>query len=187
FSELRRMTARSWERATFPKAGPLFFSVTSPQPSMPQRIYAIDPFKCMAKALKLQAAPDPQFQATKFGQSPQPADGGISGIGLLFEVVQHLVSMIGAHGQTMVRTPCGDALLLFLDQSLYHGEHIHIPIQVLGFMEIPLDIPSGAAKVDEIDAVPQAFHHAGKIVFRDHPIGARTETKAVVFTVHGSE
>src|SRR5690606_41926225 len=93
--------------------------------------------------------------------------------------------MVRSHGQAMVTSSCTDPLLLLQYQGPHYGEHIHIPLQVIGLMEVPTGIPLGTAKVDEVDPVPQPFHHSGQVIPRKHPIGPGTETTTIVFSIHG--
>ena len=46
-----------------------------------------------------QAAGDAQLQAAQLGQAAQAADGRVAGVGFFGQVVEHLVAVVGAHGQ----------------------------------------------------------------------------------------
>src|SRR5690606_18086612 len=51
-----------------------------------------------AEALVLEGAHDP----AQFGQSLQPADGGVAGLRLAAEIVENVLAVVGAHGDLVV-------------------------------------------------------------------------------------
>src|SRR5690606_9115806 len=73
----------------------------------------------------------------------------------------------------------GEPAMLFGDKGLYNAVHIHVPFEVIGFVEAAVGLTLGAAQVNEVDAIRQAGGHAGKIVIGANAIRAGTEAESV--------
>lgn len=105
---------------------------------------------------------DSHLQSAKLGKPSQSADAGVAGIGLLAQVVHHLVSVVGAHGDG------GAAALLHQEEGFHHVVHVYVSFQVVCFVEVAFGIALRAAQVDEVDAVGKLLHEGGTVVGAAH-------------------
>ena len=101
---------------------------------------------------------DTHFQSAQFCQSAQATDAGVARIGFLLQVVHHLMSVVGTHGNGYL------TLLLQFEESFHDVIHIHITFQVVGFVEVAFRVALRAAQVNEIDAVGKLLHDGGTVV-----------------------
>ncbi len=101
------------------------------------------------------------------------------------QVVQHLMAVIGTHGnRPQVARPT--AALLFRQNNLDHADHIDVARQMRRFMEAGrVCLAFRGAQMDKVNAVGIGFRHLNQRVVGTHAIGAGTETETVVQTVHG--
>src|SRR5690625_7863076 len=90
-----------------------------------------------------------QLNPAKLGQSAQAAYGGVSRIGLVVQIVEHLVSVVGAHRDHAV----GAALVLgtprFLDQRANDPDHVDVAVAVVGLVAAAGGIAHGAGRKSE--------------------------------------
>ena len=56
------------------------------------------------------------------------------------------------------------ALLLDFEECFHHFVHGYVAFQVVSLVEVTLGIALGAAKVNEVDTVPETTHHSGEVV-----------------------
>ena len=88
------------------------------------------------QAFHSQTSLNAHFQATQLSQSTQSANGRVAGVRFFVQIVEHLVAVVGAHGNGRF----ADALLLppflFQHNGFHNGVHIHIARQMVGFVEI---------------------------------------------------
>ena len=119
------------------------------------------------------------FQSAQFGQSAQAADARVAGVGLLAQVVHHLVSVVGTHGD-------GDAAaLLQFEEGLHHAVHVDVALQVVGLVEVSFSVALGGAQVHEVDTVGEAGHHGGAVVGAADAERTGAEAEAVAGVGHG--
>lgn len=122
---------------------------------------------------------DTHFQSAQFCQSAQAADAGVSRIGFLLQVVHHLVSVVGTHGDGYL------SLLLQFEESFHDVIHIHITFQVVGFVEVAFCVTLCAAEVDEVDTVTELLHHAFQVVGAAYTERTGAKTKSVALVGNG--
>ena len=65
--------------------------------------------------------------AAQFSKAPQPANGAIAWRDLFAEIIQHAMTVIGAHDDALMR---GTAAV-FLHERPQDGHHIHIAVEVI--------------------------------------------------------
>ena len=86
------------------------------------------------------------------------------------------MSVVGSHD---------DALLSFLlnfQEGFHHFIHRHVALEVVCFVEVAFCISLSAAKMYEIDAVPETAHHGRQVVFCAYAERACAETKPICRT-----
>ena len=97
----------------------------------------------------------PLNSATPF----KPPNSGVTGIGFLFKIIQHLVTMIGPHGDRNISS------FLHQQYNLFdHFIHIYITIQMISFIKISFCIPLCIAKVKKMNVVAKPFYHFRQII-----------------------
>ncbi len=128
-----------------------------------------------------QAPADPPLQPPQFGKSPEPPNSAVSRVGILTQVVQHLVPMIRPHRQGCLSTPHQQY------QLPDHGIHIYIPVQMIGLEKIAVCIPPGASKMNEMDMIPQPANHASQIIIGPHAERTGTKTDPIGRRIGGSK
>ena len=129
--------------------------------------------------LLVQRLRNTHLQSAKLGQSAQAADAGVAGIGLLAEVVHHLMPVVGTHGDGHA------AALLHLEEGFHDVVHVYVALQVIGLVEVAFGVALGAAQVDEVDAVGKAGHQGGAVVGAAYAQGAGAEAESVALVGHG--
>src|SRR5260221_7101227 len=102
------------------------------------------------------------FKPSQLCKATESANGGIPGICFFVQIIQHLVSMIGA------KWNCFLSLLLFVDQFAHNPRHVYITIEVICLKEISLIITLCATQMNEVNAITQAPHHSNEVIIRTH-------------------
>ena len=91
------------------------------------------------------------FQSSQFSQSSQTAQTRVTRIGLLLQIVNHLMTVVRTHRNRYLTT------LLHEQEVLHYMIHVYISFQVISFMEVTFGITLCAAQVYEINTVAPAF------------------------------
>ena len=89
------------------------------------------------KGLKVQTFGNTKLQSAQFCQTTQTTDTAITGVGLLLQVIAHLMSMIRTHNNALL------ALLLNLEEGLHDLVHRNIAFKVVSLVEVTLGIALG--------------------------------------------
>ena len=110
-----------------------------------------------------------QFQTSKLSQSPEPSYGRIARIGFLAQVIQHLVTVIGPHGNGGVTSSLSSSSFLFPEDFPDDSNHVDITFQVVGLKKVPMIIPGRASQMQKVDTIREPSKDAEQIIVFSHP------------------
>src|ERR1700737_1202583 len=131
----------------------------------------------------LQSAHD----AAEFRQPFHPAHQRISRIHLLADVIRQEMSVIGPHGNFVVRPSFAAAPHFFFHERTNYADHVRAAVKMLRFVKRPLRFPRHLPQMSKMNARGEFPDHGEQIIVRARPVGASTERQPIGRCVDGRE